>query len=106
MRSSFTPPNIIAPSRPFPSGVDSVKFVAEVSNQIVDCGEKVDSVASAQRDSAERSRQVHWIVTRVTESMLSLGKNHANGAMGLRSLSGCDSRHSSFLGNPPGQSRF
>ena len=35
IRSSFTPPNIIAPSRPFPIGDDSVKFFAGASNQIV-----------------------------------------------------------------------
>jgi hypothetical protein len=33
-RSSFTPPNIIAPKRPFPSGQEERKLVAGASNQI------------------------------------------------------------------------
>ena len=35
IRSSSTPPNIIAPSRPFPIGEDSVKFLAGASNQTI-----------------------------------------------------------------------
>jgi hypothetical protein len=52
--SSFRQPNIKAPSRPLPSGVDSVKFVAAVSNQIVVSAEIEDCAGATQSGSAER----------------------------------------------------
>src|SRR5581483_1915833 len=48
--SSVTPPNIMAPSRPLPSGVDAVKLVAGASNQIVVSGVK-DSLPDAGHKS-------------------------------------------------------
>src|ERR1700744_2582263 len=55
IRSSATPPNIIAPSRPFPIGDDSVKFVAGASNQMVVSGAGIlVSAAGSGKVSASR----------------------------------------------------
>src|SRR5260221_1151413 len=51
IRSSSTPPNIIAPSRPLPNGDDSVKFFAGASNQIV-VSDGMDLFSAANKGSA------------------------------------------------------
>src|SRR5436190_1479156 len=53
IRSSSGPPNIMAPSRPLPSGVDSVKLVAGESNQIV-VSEGEEACAATQSGSSQR----------------------------------------------------
>jgi len=46
MRSSSTPPNIIAPSRPFPIGEDEVNSFAGASNQMVVSGDALLGLAA------------------------------------------------------------
>jgi hypothetical protein len=55
----------MAPSRPLPSGVDSVKFVAGASNQIVVSGAKFFSEANKDKGTAAKMRtngHVSWCI--------------------------------------------
>src|ERR1700761_3957525 len=70
IRSSSTPPNIIAPNRPLPIGEDSVNSFAGASNQIVVSGvmESVSACAGAIVSTATAHSEIEIAILVVIAS--------------------------------------
>src|SRR5579863_3333929 len=80
MRSSSTPPNIMAPNRPLPMGEEDVKSLAGASNQIVVSGgpgrSGADHAKVAANNEMPATRQTAVTVLRESNSMLFRGQSH------------------------------